>query len=175
MEITILETNRLLLRPLTVEDAKAVFVWVSDERVTKYMPYQTYTSIIEVRTWLSSLQSENNAYNFGFVFKENKLLIGSGHIGYSNENKSWEFGYNIRHDYWNRGIATEATKCMMKYAYEVFGARDFCARHAVDNPASGRVIEKCGLTFDHYGQCGKFDGSETFISKFYTAHLDVIM
>lgn len=132
MEIPILETDRLILRPLTVDDAEAVFVWVCDERVTKYMPYPTYTSIIDVRKWLTTLQSENRTNNFGFVFKENNLLIGSGN--------------------------------------EVFGARDFSSNHAVDNPASDRVMEKCGLIFHHYGEYSKFDGSKTFKAKFYQVH-----
>jgi ribosomal-protein-alanine N-acetyltransferase len=59
MGIPVLETNRLILRPLTIDDAEAVYIWVSDERVTKYMPYQTYTSTDEVRKWLMTQQSEN--------------------------------------------------------------------------------------------------------------------
>ncbi len=173
MGISVLETDRLILRPLTIDDAEAVYVWVSDERVTKYMPYQTYTSTDDVRKWLMNLQ-ENETNNFGFVFKENNLLIGSGDIGYSTEKSAWDFGYNIRYDYWNKGLATEAAKCMMKFAYVNFGARDFSANHVVDNPASGRVMEKCGLMFHHFGECSKLDGSKIFKAKFYYVHLDVI-
>jgi ribosomal-protein-alanine N-acetyltransferase len=172
MNIPILETDRLILRPLTVDDAEAVYVWASDERVTIFMPYQTYTGIPDVRKWLTTLQSDNETYNFGFVFKEHNLLIGSGDIGYSMKENSWDFGYNIRFDYWNKGLATEAAKCMMKFAYDNFGARDFSANHAVDNPASGRVLEKCGLTSHHFGEYSKFDGSKTFQAKFYKVHLD---
>jgi ribosomal-protein-alanine N-acetyltransferase len=172
MGIPVLETDRLILRPLTVDDSEAVYVWVSDERVTKYMPYQTYTSTDDVRKWLMTLQSENETNNFGFVFKENNLLIGSGDIGYSSEKSSWDFGYNMRYDYWNRGLATEAAKCMMKFAYDNFGARDFSANHAVDNHSSGRVMEKCGLMFHHFGEYSKFDGSKTFKAKFYNVHLE---
>ena len=175
MKIPVLETDRLILRPLTVEDAEAVYLWVSDERVTKYMPYQAYTGTDDVRKWLMTLQSDNETNNFGFVFKENNLLIGSGDIGYSKEKSSWDFGYNIRYDYWNRGLATEAAKCMMIFAYDNFKARDFSASHAVDNTASGRVMEKCGLMFHHYGEYSKFDGSKTFKAKFYNIHLDVVV
>jgi [ribosomal protein S5]-alanine N-acetyltransferase len=175
MEISVPKTNRLILRPLTVDDAEAVYVWVSDEKVTKYMPYQAYTSVDDVRKWLTTLQFEKGTNNFGFVFKDNNLLIGSGDIGYNKEKKAWDFGYNIRYDYWNRGLATEAAKGMMKFAYDNFGARDFSANHAVDNPASGRVMEKCGLIFHHFGEYSKFDGSKTFKAKFYKVHLDVII
>ena len=49
------------------------------------------------------------------------------------------------------------------------------ANHAVDNPASGRVLEKCGLRFHHYGEYSKFDGSKTFKAKFYNAHLEIVV
>lgn len=174
MEIPTLETERLILRPLSVNDAEAVYQWVSDERVTKFMPYQTYTSVDDVKQWLISLQAEEDTYNFGFVLKDRNLLIGSGDIGYNPEKASWDFGYNIRYDYWNQGLTMEAVKCMMCFVYHQFGARDFSANFAVDNVASGRVMEKCGLQFDHYGEYSKFDGSKTFQAKFYKAHIDYI-
>ncbi len=63
---------------------------------------------------------------------------------------------------------------MIKYAYEL-GARKFTAQHAVENPASGRVMEKCGLKFDGYGSYKKTDGSCEFRSKIYKADLDEIL
>jgi len=56
---------------------------------------------------------------------------------------------------------------MIKFAHEIFNARCFCSNHAIDNPASGRVMEKCGLKFEHYGEYSKFDGTQTFKAKFY--------
>ena len=44
----IIETERLILRPLKIDDAEAVYQWVSDERVAKYMVYNTYTSLQEI-------------------------------------------------------------------------------------------------------------------------------
>lgn len=81
-------------------------------------------------------------------------------------------GYNFAFDYWNKGYATEVTKRMIKYAYEVLGAKNFVAAHAVGNPASGRVMEKCGMKFSHMGECSKFDGSQTFKAKFYKLNLN---
>lgn len=107
------------------------------------------------------------------MLKESNLLIGSGSIGPHKSNPDeWGFGYNIRYDYWNQGLTTEATKRMIKFAYEECGIKDFVSDHAVDNPASGKVIEKCGLVFDHYGEYSTFDGEQTFKAKFYKMHLE---
>ncbi len=171
-EVT-LETERLILRPLTIEDAEDVFEWTSDERVTKYMSYPRHESIETTKWWLSSLKElPDDDFQFGFVLKETGRLIGSGGIRYSDKEKAWTFGYNIRFDCWNRGYTTEVARRMIEFAYNEQGARDFFAYHAVENPASGRVMEKCGFEFSHYGEYSRLDGSETFKAKFYKMHLD---
>lgn len=168
-----IETERLILRPLTTDDAEAVFQWTGDERVTKYMNYSTYSSAEQVREWLKN----GSSGIWGYVRKSDGLLIGSGdiHISKSADEAAdgfWEFGYCIRCDCWNKGYTTEATKAMIRYAAESLGAKKFIAQHAVDNPASGRVMEKCGLTFSGYGSYKKIDGSCEFKSKVYRGFID---
>lgn len=163
-----IETERLILRPLKIEDAEAVYQWVSDERVTKYMIYNTYTSLEAVVEWLTMLQKTDGEYHFGFMRKEDGLLIGSGSIRPDNIRKDfWRFGYNLRYDCWGNGYATEAAKAMMKFANEQFDAVKFSASHAEHNKASGHVMEKCGLHFTKYGQFQKLDGSNKMRSMEY--------
>ncbi len=155
-----IKTERLLLRPLHVADAEEVFQWVSDERVTKYMNYTTYTDVEQVREWLASVEKDVcEDYNFGFERSMDGKLIGSGDIRYDAQKGSWGFGYNIRYDCWGMGYATEATKAMMDYARENFHAQKFAASHCEPNIASGNVIKKCGLHFVGYGIFQKLDGS----------------
>ena len=155
-----IETDRLILRPLRIEDAQSVYQWVSDERVAKYMVYNTYTSLEEAVEWLTMLQEPDEEYHFGFVRKEDGFLIGSGSIGPESErNDYWAFGYNFRYDCWGKGYATEATKAMIKFAGEQFDVMRFSSSHAEPNKASGRVMEKCGLHFTGYGQFQKLDGT----------------
>lgn len=173
MKEPILETERFILRPLTVDDAEAVFAWAGDERVAKFMGYTCHENIEVTKAWLSSLKdSPENHFDWGFVLKENNRLIGSGGIYWSEENNAWNLGYNMAFDYWGNGYTTEITKRMIKFAYENLGARDFVAYHAVDNPASGRVMEKCGMKFSHFGEYSKIDGSVTFKTKVYKLHLE---
>lgn len=163
-----LQTERLTLRALTTADAPAVFEWVSDPIVTRYMPYNTYTRVEDVAAWLRDVESETYNYNFAFVHKSDGKVIGSGDIGPNEENTAWEFGYNIRHDCWNQGYATEAARAMIAFARDTMGVTRFAANHATANPASGRVMEKCGLHFDHEGSYSSFDGLRTFPARFYT-------
>ena len=171
MHSVTLETDRLILRPLTVDDAGAVFVWAGDPKVNRYMIYALHTDIEATRQWLRSVeQGSEGGCEFGFVRKSDGLLIGTGGV-YDNGGGSWDFGYNLRYDCWGRGYATEAAKAMIAFARKELGAKVFVSNHAVDNPASGRVMEKCGLTFHHYGEYSKADGSETFRAKFYRLEL----
>lgn len=165
----ILETERLILRPLTVEDAEDVFDWASDERVTEYMAYPTHKSISDTQQWLAYARQDEKEYNWGFVLKKENKLIGSGSIGPDNYMEGyWGFGYNVHYEFWNKGYTTEAMRAIIAYAHDELGVERFCACHAVENPASGRVMEKCGLQFHHNGKYSKADKSKIFDAKYYT-------
>lgn len=166
-DIPVIKTERLILRPLSVNDAGYIFEWTGDERVAEYMIYPCHKSVEVTKEWLESLKSLENEYTWGFVREFDGKLIGSGGIRFRTAENLWSFGYNLRYDCWGNGYATEAAKRMMEYVCIRHNAREFLSEHAVDNPASGRVIEKCGLEFAYYSEYSKFGGSRTFKSKVY--------
>ena len=173
MHTHIIETERLILRPLRLDDAEAEYVWLSDPVVNRYMPYNLYTDVADVVKWLEIAIHAEKELHFGFERKEDGLLIGAGSIGpHEHQDGAWEFGYNLRRDAWNQGYATEATKAMIDLAHREYGVRTFVAGHAKANPASGRVMEKCGLHLDHEGEYSRFDGSETFPAYFWKLVVD---
>jgi len=165
-----IETDRLHLRPLTVEDAEAVYAWTSDPEVNRFMIYIRHTDLEQTREWLRSIQPEEDNLEFGFVRKADGLLVGSGGTHLCGDG-TWMLGYNLRRDCWGRGYATEATRAILDLAHRERGVKVFTACHAVDNPASGRVMEKCGMVFDHFGEYSKKDGSEVFKTKYYRLEL----
>ncbi len=172
MHNVVLETERLMLRTLTLSDAEAVFQWVSDERVARYMVYPTYENLEQVNEWLKTIEANDNAHEFGFVRKSDGLLIGSGSVIPDKRGDGWwGFGYNFRHDCWRKGYATEAVKAMIDFAHKQLGACKFTAAHAEPNKASGRVMEKCGLHFVKYGEFQKLDGSCKMPSMIYEGTL----
>ena len=165
-----IETERLLLRPLTVNDAVDVFEWVGDPIVNRYMPYILYRDLEQVENWLRTVNEEDN--EFALCLKEAKKVIGSGSIVFDPETNAYRLGYNINRSFWQKGYATEAAKAMIQWAYDNLNARDFTAKHATDNIASGKVLIKCGFVFDRYGQYSRFDESETFDACYYIMHLE---
>lgn len=170
-KIPVIETERLILSPLSVDDAENVFKWTGDERVARYMIYPRHENPEVTRAWISSLDTLENEYTWGFVRKSDNKLIGSGGIRFRTDENVWSFGYNLRYDCWGQGYATESAKRMIQYVCSEHNAREFVSEHAEENPASGRVIEKCGLKFEKFTEYSKFDGSQTFKAKFYRMKL----
>ncbi|MBP5581541.1 MAG: GNAT family N-acetyltransferase [Ruminococcus sp.] len=162
--MTTITTERLILRPLTLDDADAAFEWTGDERVAKYMIYSTHESVETTKEWLRSIKPSENV--FGFVRKSDNKLIGSCGIRLL-EDGFWEFGYNLRYDCWGQGSATEASRAMIGYVRSCRGNIRLRSECAVENTASAHVIEKCGLVFKEYGEYTSYDGLKNFKAKIY--------
>ena len=112
----ILETERLILRPITLDDAEACFSWNSDERVTKFMSYPTLTDISQTIDWIKSTLVDEKEWNWAFVLKDENKVIGTGGIGPSDKmNGYWGMGYNLHYDYWHKGYCTEAMKAIIDF------------------------------------------------------------
>lgn len=149
----VMETNRLILRPFKISDASMMYRnWASDDEVTKYLTWPTHTDVRVSRTilqmWVDEY-SNKEYYQWAIELKENAEVIGSLSLfGVNNHDENAEIGYCIGRDYWNQGIVSEAFQALIKLAFEETGFARLTARHDVLNPASGRVMEKCGLTYE---------------------------
>ena len=163
----VLETERLILRPLKIEDLQAVFKWTGDPRVNKYMIYPLYKSPEDGREWLENLYTNEKNIDYGFVYKETDELIGSGGMYYHEDIDTWRIGYNLAFDYWKKGLAYEAMTKIIDYVRKTFDAKTIDGEFCVDNYGSRRVMEKLGMTFYEDTEYSKLDGSETFKAKTY--------
>lgn len=170
MKTPVLETERLILRPLTVADAEEVFNnWTSDSVVAKYMRWSVHKTPEVTRQWLA--QEEANVdkptlYDWGFVLKETGELIGSGGLS-SADGKTFELGYNIMRKYWNQGLTTEAAKAIIDFGRRQLGIKKFFACHAKENVASGRVMQKVGFVYYKDGIHTSLDGTRTYEAREY--------
>lgn len=166
----IIETERLLLRPMTAADAPSCFVWCADPEVNRFMTYPRYTDPSQVTEWLARMENDPLIRLYGYERKEDGLLIGSGSLTLKPSGR-WNIGYNLCRDCWGRGYATEAARAMLEAGIRD-GLTSFEACHATANAASARVLEKCGLIPSHDGEYAKYDGSETFPAKFWKLDME---
>ena len=144
-----LETADLILRKPVMKDAKDIFRYASDPEVARYVLWEPHRSLSEIRSFVRYLRSRIRAgYPSSWVvtLKETGTVIGTiGFIWYSDENRSAELGYSFSRKYWNRGYATQALQAVIDAVFHSVPVNRLEAQHDVRNPASGRVMEKCGL------------------------------
>ena len=145
-------TERLMLRKFMISDANDMFNnWACDEEVSRYTLWRTNESIYEtkefLRDWCMRYNS-NQYYHWAIVYEENKQVIGSISISsINNYLKTCNVGYTLSKSYWNMGIATEALKCVIDFMINIVGIERIYAYHDINNVASGRVMQKCGMNF----------------------------
>ena len=148
----IIETERLILRRIRMEDAEEVFKnWTSDDDVSRYMTWETHKSVEDTKNWISFVNQNCNystSFEWVVLVKETGELIGS--IGaYFKEEKDnrFEVGYGYSKKYWRKGYATESLKGVMDYLINEKKIKRFYCAHAKDNPASGAVMQKVGFKY----------------------------
>ena len=162
-----LETKRLILRQLTIDDAAAVFKWTGDPRVNKYMIYPLYKSVEETKPWIETLYEDEKKLDYCFVLKETGELIGSGGLYYHDDIDVWSVGYNLAYDFWKHGYTVEAIEKIIEYARSKYNVRVIAGTFVIGNYGSQRVMEKLGMSFYEDTEYTKLDGSETFKAKTY--------
>jgi ribosomal-protein-alanine N-acetyltransferase len=145
----ILSSRRLILRPFTLDDAQALFSWSSDSEVTKFLRFSQHTSIQESRRIIQSwIDSEKHPpfFHWAIELREEVIVIGSIGIEImSLHDNRGEIGYCLTRSSWNRGYATEALQCVLRFGLDVAGFHRLEACHSINNVASGRVMEKAGM------------------------------
>ncbi len=171
MQTQKLETERLILRKLKLEDENEIFNnWTSDDEVSKYVRWSIHKSIEDTREYLKNVmetyKKEKNA-EWGIVLKETNELIGALGCFFNDEENRYEIGYNISRKHWRNGYTTEALKKVMEYLINEEHIKSFICSHAKDNPASGAVMRKAGFKYVKDDTYEKFDKSQKFDCKVY--------
>lgn len=148
-----IETERLILRRFTVDDAESVYKnWASDDEVTKYLTWPTHTSVemsVGFMKFCVNGYAEKNSYQWGIELKENHELIGNISVVKIDDSVAgMELGWVIGRGWWGHGYTAEAARALMKYLFVEVGANRIAARHDVHNPNSGRVMQKIGMKYE---------------------------
>lgn len=144
-----MKTKRIHLRSWRESDAEALFRYASDPEVGPRAGWKPHSSVEESRLIIESVF--NNATTWAIALNDTDEAIGA--IGYGESCDcalpalpgEQTVGYWVAKPYWNQGICTEALRLLVDYCFDVEGMQSLISGHFVDNPASGRVMEKCGF------------------------------
>ncbi|MDQ3923896.1 MAG: GNAT family N-acetyltransferase [Actinomycetota bacterium] len=147
-----LETERLILRKMTLDDAKAVFAYASDPEVTHYVIWEMHRTIEDSTAFLElalDKYESGGEPDWGIVYKGGHCLVGTcGFVNWDVDHTRAEIGYVLHKDYWGRGLMPEAVRAMIGFGFEQMGLNRIEARCIAKNTASARVMEKAGMTYE---------------------------
>ena len=147
--IPVLETKRLALRAARHEDAKAVAALANDRRIAENTariphPYK----LVDAEQFIAGANKEGEAAYL--ITLQDKTIIGACGLMFRDDDVP-EIGYWLGVPYWNKGYATEALHALIDYAFTDFTHDALQAGARVTNPASRRVLEKCGFQWTGVG------------------------
>lgn len=145
-------TARLVLRPLAPEDAGQIQRLAGAREVaatTLNIPHPYPDGAAEA--WIARQAvawAEGSEAMFGIVRRAGGALMGGIGLRIVKDHARAELGYWIGVPHWNRGYSTEAAAAVVRYGFEDLGLRRIHASHYANNPASGRVLAKIGMTYE---------------------------
>lgn len=166
IKLPYIETERLILRPFSLEDAKEVQRLAGDIEIAKttlHIPHPYKDGMAE--EWISRHVEEYKraiSLTLAITNREQKYLIGAIGLAINKEHDRAELGYWVGRPYWNKGYCTEAAKELCDYGFQKIGLNKICAAHLKRNPASGKVMQKIGMKQEgifkeHVKKWGKYE------------------
>jgi len=165
LQTKVLETKRLILRRLTIDDLEALFALYRDPEVRKYFPEGTltYEETKEELEWIINVYY--GQYGFGLwatIYKETGELIGRcGLLPWTIEQRpEVEVAYLLAKEYWGQGLGTEAAQAILDYGFEQLQLARLICLIDPENQASVKVARKIGMTLEKEGE---IDGEPTLL------------
>ena len=152
-----LETERLILRRYVKDDLEPMFyncwndfdVW----KWTNYEPMNSIDNVLKLNNiftdyWFAKYDKPD-FYNWAVQLKSSGEVIGRV-MGVNPNDRvgQIEFSYELGKNWWNQGLMTEAVKRVIDFFFNEIGYNRICASHAYENSASGRVMQKSGMTYE---------------------------
>ena len=148
-----LETERLMLRRLTTDDASDMFHnWASDKEVTEYLTWPAHDSVETTKSLLdiwTSHYEEDDFYQWAIVPKDLNKPIGTiSVVGQNSSIRMVHVGYSMGKNWWGQGYMTEAFKEVIRFFFEDVQINRIESEYDPRNIGSGAVMEKCGLIYE---------------------------
>lgn len=160
-----LETERLILRPLTLNDADDLFEYQSHPEIVRYIPWpeRTYEQVVEalekgISQGKDSLHNEGDYILLAWEEKSSGKVIGQSNCGMeSKRDQLTDIGWVTHQNYQRQGFAYEATHALMKFIFQNFEIHRLIANIDTRNPESAKLAEKLGMRRE-----GEFKSAEFF-------------
>lgn len=151
-QMPILETQRLNLRPLSLEDAQDMYDYARDPLVARYVPWEVHRSIDDSLAFLNTVAEDRQAgrpHSWAMVSKASERVVGTaGFVRWRPEHSTAEIGYVLARPLWGQGLTSEAVKTIIDFGFtrlELNRIEAFCVE---ENLPSAGVMVKCGMKLE---------------------------
>lgn len=149
-----LETERLILRPMNEKDIDAVYKMRRDDDIMRYIR-EPVKSRNEAENWISLISSRWAKDKIGFcslIEKTSGKFAGWCGLWELKESGETEVGYAIMKNFWGKGYASESAEAFLEYGFNELNLEKIVAVAQPENKGSRRVMEKIGMHFDYIGE-----------------------
>ena len=164
-----IETERLILRHITVDDAETLFALRTHPDITRYLDRDSDKDVATVVKLIEQMDSAlvaGDGVTWGITQRHSNNLISSELIGvisfwrFDKVNHRAEVGYMLHPDEWHRGIMTEAFQSVLNYGFNVLNLHSIEANTSVGNSASQALLLKCGFALEaHFRENWYYNGT----------------
>ena len=150
--MTVLETERLILRRLSADDAEFILALLNEPSFLRYIGDKGVRNIADAVRYLQTgplLSYERFGFGLYLVeLRETKVPIGMCGLLKRDSLPDVDVGFAFLPDYWSQGYALESASAVLAYGRKVLGLERIVAITSLDNDASIRLLEKLGLKFE---------------------------
>lgn len=149
----LIETERLVLRKITLDDKAELFKLHAHPDVQMYTGEPVVESIEEIEMAIRARIENYEKYGYGrwATFLKNEMqFVGWAGLDYLPEFDEIDIGYRFLPEFWGRGIASEASRAILTYGFDSLNIKRIIAIAMKENKASIRVMEKIGMQFDKF-------------------------
>ncbi|WP_241674988.1 GNAT family N-acetyltransferase [Paenibacillus luteus] len=150
--MSLLTTDRLILRQLEEKDADAMELLIDDyevARTTLNIPYPyPKGSAVSFILHRAEVAGDGDGYSFAVIHKEKEAFMGSIGMQINKSSNRAELGYWLGKPYWNQGFITEGVRRIIQFAFEELGLHKIHAAAMSKNPASSSVMKKAGMKYE---------------------------
>ncbi len=166
-----LETERLILRPFRIKDAKHIFEIRSNEDVMKFMDSSFHGSIEDSEKFVADNiknQREGKGYYWAITDKSTGEFMGDFSIwSVDKKNDRGQIGYSLKKQYWKSGYMTEAMNEILLYGFKELGLHSYEANINPMNEDSRKCLEKIGFNKEAYFRENYFFKGQYLDSEIY--------
>lgn len=147
---SIIETNRLILRELNIDDAKNFYELNLNPNVVKYTGDKAFANVTEAKKFLENYKDykTNGFGRWAVIDKSNGEFLGWCGLKYVQQLNETDIGFRFFEKHWGKGFATESAKACLKFGFEKLKLKSIVGRAMAENIASIKVLENVGLKYE---------------------------